>query len=230
MRGRERPVDRGARVARASIARAGTELRAARLSRGLSLRPIAVALGISVSEASRIELGQSPRVPFLTLARYAAAVGLDLPLRTFPGGDPLRDRAHVELISAFGAQLHHSLRWAVEVPLPTPGDQRAWDGLVSGVGWRYGVEAETAVGDLQALLRRLNLKVRDGVADGVLLIVPATRRTRNAVRAAEPELRTALPVPGRRAMELLAAGVDPGGSALVILPRARGPRSVPPDG
>jgi hypothetical protein len=191
---------------------------------------VAAAIGISTSEASRIELGQSPRVPFLTLARYAAAVGLDLPLRTYPGGDPIRDRAQLELLSDFRSRLHGSLRWAVEVPLPVPGDQRAWDGLVTGPGWRYGVEAETAIGDVQALLRRLGLKARDGGTDGILLVVPGTRRTLDAVAGAESALRTALPGPGRRALELLAAGVDPGRSALVVLRRRRPASCVPPHG
>ncbi|MEW5989889.1 MAG: helix-turn-helix transcriptional regulator [Chloroflexota bacterium] len=225
MPGFERSLERASRQAAAALTRAGNELREARLGRGLSLRTVANAVGISPSEASRIERGHSPRVPFQALARYAAAVGLDVPLRMFPGPRPIRDAAHIALLDDFRRRLHRSLRWAVEVPLPNPGDQRAWDGMIIGPDWRYGVEAEIVVSDAQATLRRLMLKARDGGVDGVILVVRGTRRTMDAVRAARPELTAGLPIPGRRAIELLAAGVDPGGSALVVLPPR--PRRVP---
>jgi transcriptional regulator with XRE-family HTH domain len=230
MAGRERTIDRATRLAKAAVERAGRELRDARLGRGLSLRAVAEALGISISQASRIELGQAPRVPYVTLAQYAAAVGLDLPLRTYPGGSPIRDRAQLELLADFRAVLHGSLRWAVEVPLPSPGDQRAWDGVVTGHGWRFGVEAETAIGDVQALLRRIALKQRDGGTDGVILVVRGTRLTRAALRASEAAFGPAFPISGRRALELLAAGVNPGGSAVVVMPSRRRASRFPPDG
>ncbi len=70
------------------------------------------------------------------------------------------------LLQDFRAGLHRSLAWSVEVPLPIPGDRRAWDGVIQGPGWRYGVEAETAPRDSQSLARRLSLKQRDGARDG----------------------------------------------------------------
>ncbi len=35
------------------------------------------------------------------------------------------------------------------VPLPIPGDRRAWDGVISTDQWRYGVEIETACRDVR---------------------------------------------------------------------------------
>ena len=221
MAGRERAIDRGTRLGRAALARLGQELRDARLARGLSLRAVADATGVSPSEGSRIERGQAPRVPVASLFRLAAALGLELSLRAFPGATPIRDSAHVALLADVRAGLHGSLRWAVEVPLPAPGDQRAWDALISGADWRYGVEAETVLTDAQALLRRINLKARDGGTDGVILALRGTRRTRDAVRLAWPELVAALPISGTLALQRLAAGEDPGGSAMVILPPRR---------
>jgi hypothetical protein len=112
-------------------------------------------------------------------------------------------------------------------PLPIPGDQRAWDGLVSVAGRRYGVEAETAPRDAQALVRRLQLKIRDGAVDGVILVVSTSRGAADFVAGARPALAPMLPIPGRRALELLGVGVDPGGSSLVTIaipPQRRLPR------
>jgi hypothetical protein len=71
--------------------------------------------------------------------------------------------------------------------------------------------------DAQALVRRLELKVRDSGVSGVFLVLPRTRHTRSFLGAAADLLVSPFPVPGARAMELLAAGVDPGGSAIIVL-------------
>lgn len=215
----QRLFDRGTDLARASLARIGRELREARRDRGLSIAAAARAAGISSSELSRIERGESTRVPLVTLHRCAAVVGLDLSARLYPGPGPLRDSAHASLLSNFGDQLHRSLRWATEVPLPIAGDLRAWDGFVSGADWRYGVEAETSPRDSQALNRRLQLKARDGGVDGVLLILRDNRSSRTFVREAAAELGPTFRTSGVRALELLRAGVDPGGSAIIFVPR-----------
>src|SRR5262245_36496428 len=101
----------------------------------------------------------------MALFRFAAVVGLDLTLRAYPGPAAIRDASQVAMLSDFAGPLHPTVRWAVEVPLPIAGDQRAWDGFVAGVGWRYGVEAESLPRDGQALIRRLALKARDGDVD-----------------------------------------------------------------
>lgn len=215
---RERPIDRGTRLGRAALARIGQEVRDARLDRSLSIKAVAAALDISNAEVSRVERALSPRVPFVTLSRMAAVVGLDLSARLYPGVTPLRDAAQVALLSDFRATLHRSLRWATEVPLPITGDQRAWDATVRGPDWCFGIEAETLPRDAQALVRRLQLKLRDGGLDGMVLVLRDTRRTRAFLREAADELAGGFPVPGRRALELLAAGLDPGGSAVILVP------------
>jgi transcriptional regulator with XRE-family HTH domain len=222
-------------MGRAAVARIGQELREARLDRSLSIDAVAATLGISNAEVSRIERGLAPKVPLVTLCRFAAVVGLDLVPRLYPGATPLRDRAHVELLSMFRSSLHRSLRWAVEVPLPISGDQRAWDATISGSSWIYGIEAETLPRDAQALVRRLKLKQRDGGVDGVVLVLFNTRRALEFLRQAADELAPAFPVPGARASELLRAGVNPGGNAIVRMHRRRGTTpstsvSIPSDG
>ena len=97
------------------------------------------------------------------------------------------------------------------------GDLRAWDGMVGGADWRIGVEAETRVGDWQALERRISLKSRDGSVDGVILLVWATRGNLYSLRALGDAVRSRFPVQGNRALELLGAGANPGGSVLITL-------------
>jgi len=174
-------------------------------------------VGLSGQQVGRIERGLSPDVSIAVLCRLLAVVGLELSARAYPAGEPIRDRAHVAVLGRFRGRLHRSLRWRTEVPLPVAGDLRAWDGHVSGAGWRVGVEAETRPSDLQALQRRLALKLRDGGVDALILVLADTRHNRALLQAHGEELAQRFPVPGRRAMELLAAGAPPGGSAVVLL-------------
>jgi transcriptional regulator with XRE-family HTH domain len=216
---KQRPVDLGTERARVIAHDLGTEIRGARIDRGLTLAAAGRAVGLSASEVSRIERSRAPSVTLVQLARLLAVVGMELSARAFAGAQqPVRDAAQVRLLGRFHGRLHRSVRWATEVPLPRPGDRRAWDALIAvGTEWRYGVEAETGPRDSQALARRLNLKERDGEVDGVILILPASRRSHDFLRAGGETLRPSFPVDGRRALELLAAGIDPGGSAIVVI-------------
>lgn len=189
------------------------------MGRGLSLVEVCAAVGVSAATGSRLERGIAEHVSIDLVARLCAVVGLDLSVKTYPGGEPIRDVAHLELLRDLRTRLHVSLDWATEVPLPNAGDPRAWDGLIQGSGWRYGVEAETAPNDGQATLRRLSLKLRDGQADGVLLLVRNTNQARTFLREIESVVGSMFPVTGHRALELLAVGEDPGGSSIVMLPR-----------
>ncbi len=192
------------------------ELRNARLDRGLSGAVIAQAVGMSESHYRRTERGISGDLSIQQASRLLAAVGLELSVRAYPSGQPLRDGAHVALLGGFRALLHRSLRFRTEVPFPSPTDRRAWDAVVSGNGWTVGVEAETRPRDRQALERRLALKLRDGGVDHVVLLLLNSRYNREFVRANQEILVERFPLPGRRAVELLSAGVDPGGSSVVL--------------
>lgn len=207
----------GADRSRRIVAELTTELRRARVDRGLSQAEVGRAVGLDGSQVCRIERGLSPDVSIAVICRLLAVVSLELSARAYPAGEPIRDGAHVALLGRFRARLHRSLRWRTEVPIPIPGDLRAWDGQVSGADWRIGVEAETRPTDLQALQRRLALKVRDGGVDGLILLLTNTRHNRDFLRAHGGELDERFPVPGRRALELLGAGLLPGGNAIVLL-------------
>lgn len=214
---RERRVDIGAARGRAAKTAILADLRAARLDRGLGGSDIARDVGISRAQYSRIERGLTESLSIEQAAVLLAAVGLDLSVRAYPGGEPLRDAAHAALIGRFKTGLHRSLRVLTEVPFPGPGDRRAWDVVIVGPDWRHGAEAETRPRDRQALERRLALKLRDGDVSSMSLLLLDSRHNREFVRANLDAMSERFPIPGRRALELLRAGVNPGGNALILL-------------
>jgi transcriptional regulator with XRE-family HTH domain len=217
---RERPADRGRRRTGDAFRRLGQEHRDARVAAGLSLRDAAAGSGAAYTQLWRFERGQLDRVNIADVGAWCAVVGLDLAIRAYPAGDPIRDRAQLALLERLRSRLHPTLRWRIEVPLPIEGDLRAWDAEIVGRqsgGWRARVEAETRISDGQALERRLALKVRDDPAGHLILLVSDTRANRAALRSLRAGLRDLLPLRPREIMTALAAGRDPGGSGIVIL-------------
>jgi hypothetical protein len=151
------------------------------------------------------------------VARLASILGLDLSVKFYPAGQPLRDQAHLELIARFRARLGPGLVVRTEVPVPIAGDARAWDVVVDGAPKLIGTEAETRLRDCQALERRIALKARDSGIDRVILLVSGTRANRAALRVAQASLHAMFPIPARVALRALAEGRDPGGSAIIML-------------
>lgn len=220
---------RAARSAHRLLTRSGAELHDARVGAGLRLVDVAGAAGISASELSRIERGLAPRVPLDTLARVAAAVGLDLWMRSYPAGNPLRDAAQVGLERAFLDRVGPGLRRAHEVPIGDGRDQRAWDMTLTDptARERAGVEFDTRLADAQAYLRRMTLKRRDGAVDRLVLVVADTRSNRAAVTAART-LLDGIDIEPTDAWTALGAGRIPRRDCLLFVPLPRGvPRGRP---
>ncbi len=217
MPARERSVERGSRRGTEVLRRFADEVRAARVALGLTQREVARAVGSSRSQIGRIEHADLRSLGFMLAARVASAVALDLSVRTFPSGPRVRDARHLELLGRLRSRLAPTWRVAFEVPLPIPGDQRAWDAVATLGHLRVGVEAENRLTDVQSLLRRLALKRRDGGVDRVLLVVRGTHGNRAAVREYASPLRDAFPLMPRQALAALSAGRDPGGDALILL-------------
>ncbi len=217
MAGHERRDDLARRAALAALADIGREVRRARLDAGLSQVAAARSIGRSSSAWSRLERGEAQHLPLLDLFRAARVVGLDVGVRAHPGGQPLRDHAHLVLLERLRSRLGPGCRWHTEVAFPIPGDKRAWDALLWLAGVRVGIEAETRVRDAQALQRRLTLKRRDGQVDHLILLLADTRHHRLFLRAVGEGFLADFPVPGATALACLERGQDPGGSAIVLL-------------
>lgn len=166
----------------------------------------------------RFERGEIQRLNVPELGGWFA--GLDLTLRVYPAGDPIRDRAQLALLERLRVRLPPSLRWRPEVPLPIDGDLRAWDAEIRGREprpWRARVEAETRIADGQALERKLALKLRDDPGGHLILLVADTRANRRALVALGPGLREMLPFGAREILSALDAGREPPGSGIVML-------------
>jgi transcriptional regulator with XRE-family HTH domain len=213
---RERPADRGRRRANEAFQLLGRDARSARIGAGLSLRAVAAATGTSHQQLLRFERGRVTRVSIEDVGAWCATVGLDLVMRGYPAGDPIRDAGQQRLLDRLRPNIHPSLASQTEVPLPIRGDLRAWDLVVMGPGWRIAVEAETVLDDLQALERRLHRKQRDGGIDTLILLVADTRRNRRAIEAA-PASFGGFGRDARTTLGALRAGSHPGHSAIVFL-------------
>jgi transcriptional regulator with XRE-family HTH domain len=213
----ERRADRGRRRAIQSARSIGSEIRQARLAAGLSLRAASDAVGLSASTLRRIELADIPSVSIRELSLAGAAVGLDIVIRAYPDGDPVRDSSQNNLLERFHRCLPPSAPWRTEVPLPIRGDRRAWDAMTILERVRTAIEAETRLGDLQALERKIELKRRDGRIDIVILVVADTRHNRAVLAAHRESMRGSFPLDGRAVMAALRAGRPPAASGIVVL-------------
>ncbi|HEX7949162.1 MAG TPA: hypothetical protein VF494_02345, partial [Candidatus Limnocylindrales bacterium] len=78
-------------------------------------------------------------------------------------------------------------------------------------------EAESRLGDLQAMERRLALKCRDGGIDRVILLVNDTAANRRVVRLHLDALRVRFPLAGREVLAALHAGEAPASNGLIML-------------
>lgn len=214
---RERAIDRADQDARRAVSAIGREIREARMAAGISQTLVGDKVGVSHTHVSRLERGLVDRASVRMLARLCETVGLELAVRAYPGGDPLRDTAQLRLLERLRQRLHPSLGWRTEVPLPLAGDKRAWDAVVGGPRWSVAVEAETRLSDVQAVTRRLELKRRDGGIPQVILLLAGTRTNRSALSVARPGLELAFPLAQGAVLAALSRGADPGGSGIVIL-------------
>ena len=196
------------------------EVRTARLFFGRSIESVSATAGMSSSHVSRIERGEHRAVSHEQLVVLGAAVGLDIRTRAYPGPDGPLDAAQVGLIGRLQARLPSAVTLRTEVPLPRPGDQRAWDGVLSGLSGASAMlpfDADTHLVDVQAQHRRLQLKRRDAGFEHVLWVVARTRHNREMVAAAGRLLSADFPRSARQVLSALAEGRHPGGSAIILL-------------
>lgn len=203
--------------ARRLKAELGTELREARLGRGLRLGDVARAAGTSASHISRIERGLTRDLSVLHLADHGAIVGLKLHARIYPASGGLRDAAQLDLLRRLRARIGDRWRWQLEAPLNLPGDMRAFDALISNAHTTIAVEAITRLRDAQAQLRAATLKQRDGQVPRLVILVRAAEHNRRALASAADVLATGFPLGTRVTLKALGAGEEPGDNGIVLL-------------
>ncbi len=195
----------------------GREIRNARLDGGASLRSAAARVAMSHSQFGRIERGQVRGHTIDQLSRACAAVGLALAVRGHPRAGMALDSAQLALLGRLRALLPATVRTRTEVPLPIPGDRRAWDSVLYLEPRPSPVEAETRIRDIQALDRRTALKLRDSEFDRVVLLVNDTAHNRAMLQAHREDLRATFPLDTRAVLRAIRAGQTPEASGIVVL-------------
>lgn len=155
-------------------------------------------------------------LPLTSAARILAAAGLDLSVRVYPGGAPIRDIGQVKLLARLRREIHPGLRWCTEVPIPIAGDQRAFDAVIDGHGVQVAVECVTRLEDAQATERALNGKQRDAAIPRLVLALADSHHNRAAMAAAT-SLREAFPLGNRAILAALRTGRQPAGNGLIFL-------------
>jgi hypothetical protein len=141
---------------------------------------------------------------------------LDLTLRTFPMGPPVRDKAQLALLAKLQTAAP-DIRWAVEVPLPILGDRRAIDLVGRAPNGSVGAELESRLVDWQAVARRALLKQRDAGLEAMLIVLPDTRHNRSTIAAAGAAVAASFPLRSRAIMTPLRQGRIPAANGVLFL-------------
>jgi len=192
------------------------EIRAERIAANVSQRAIASVLGWSQADFWRFET-HVKRPSLVDVSIVASMLGLEISAGLHPVGEPLRDKGHQALIGRFRAQLAAAFKVLAEVPLPTPGDRRAWDLLLRLPAQLIGVEAETRIRDMQRLVRHVHQRERDGAVDHIILLLAATRANRELVDELRTALGPAYATSSRAILGALRAGQPVPGSGVVLI-------------
>jgi transcriptional regulator with XRE-family HTH domain len=217
MAGKERLADIGRRRGLRLRREIGQSARELRLGLGLSQASVARALGVSAAHVGRWERAEGSVIDLTSAASLMRVLGHDLTMKWYPAGAALRDAAHASLVQRFVGLLPNVVRAEIEAPIPGFGDMRAWD-VELGIGSvRIGVAAETAVRDLQALIRREQLKARDSQMDRIILVVASTHANRRVLSESSGLIKTTFPLQSRAVLRALRAGLDPGASGFLFL-------------
>lgn len=193
------------------IQRLGTDARMARVAEGMSQAAVASRAKVSQTSVGRLEAGDA-RLSVMIIGSVFSALGMELSLRAFPGaGVRLRDSGQIALTEVIHLEAHPSWRLSLEAPV---GDQngQAADVLLLGRSFGIHIEVESALVDLQAQLRKGQLKRdwlarRAGINLAFVMALRESERNRAAVRNVASVVRAALPAPSREVLAALRGGL-----------------------
>jgi transcriptional regulator with XRE-family HTH domain len=218
---KETRVQRGRRRGQTLSSRAIGELRDARITASVSQERLAEQLGRSSSAIGRLEANELEDVGVIQLAEMASVLGLELSLGLHPIGDPIRDKGQLALGKRFDQLLSSLWRVTDETLLPGQGELRAWDKLLRLVGETprhlVGVDLETRIRDMQALVRRTRLRERDGQVDAILLVLSDSATNRRLVEELRTMLGPSYASSSRSLLDALRRGVRLVGSGVVLV-------------
>jgi hypothetical protein len=172
---------------------------------------------MSHASFGRIERGMLGNLNVDQACRTGFAFGLRYSGRLYAEGGPVPDPGQLRLLERFVALLPSLARVDREAPFPIPGDERAWDALVTLDGRRAGCDAETHLRDVLALERRMALKLRDGAVDILILVVSDTDHNRHMLDEHRHGLRELLPLDGVQVRRSLGDARLPSANAIILV-------------
>jgi transcriptional regulator with XRE-family HTH domain len=214
---RESRFERGRRRGQQLERKLLDELRGDRIGADISQRAMAANLGWSQTRYWRFENEGSEGPSIVEISTVASLLGRELSASLFEIGDSVVDRGHQELIARFRTLLSSQVNVVAEVPLPVPGDRRSWDLLLRLHDQLIGVEAETRIRDIQANVRRIRGRERDGGVDESVIVLSDTRRNRDLVDELRQALGPRFDTSPRTLLAALRAGRRLAGSGLVMV-------------
>lgn len=202
----------------------GREIRDARRAAGMTQGQLASRAGSSQTVISKIERGvMAPDLRSMT--RIARGLGHRLSVRIYPAdGIRLRDSGQLGLAELIRTAAHNTWGVSLETPVAPAPDRRAADMVLNSATEVVHVEIERSLRDLQAQLRAANLKrvalaERLGRQVRLVLALPDTPATRQAVAPHAAIIHSAMPVTSRAAWAAIRSGTALGGDALLWVRR-----------
>jgi hypothetical protein len=179
---------------------------------------VAAAIGRSQSDISRLErLRDIDRMSLVDLSTLGSVLGLELGAGFHPYGQPIRDKGHQVVIGRLRRILSAAFAVMAEASFPNPGDPRRWDLLIRLPLQIIGIEVETRIRDIQALVARLRRRAIEGGADVLVLVLADTKTNRELL----PQLLEALggdfATSPRAILKALRAGQPVPGSGVVLI-------------
>lgn len=201
------------------LARTVNDLRDRRIVLGVSQTFMAEQLGCSQPHLWRIE-ANAAGPSLVRLAEMASVLGLELSVGLHEIGDPIRDKGQQALGHRFDSILSPLWRMTNETLLPMPGDLRSWDKLLRLTvepHQRIGVDLETRIRDIQALVRRSRLRERDGGVDAILLVLSDSATNRRLVGELRAALGPAYAGSARPLLRALRDGSPLPGSGVILV-------------
>lgn len=148
-------------------------------------------------------------------------LGYELSVRLYPIGDPVRDKGQLAVGKRFAAGLSASWQVTDETLLPGEGERRAWDKLLrltaSTPPYLVGVDIETRVTDVQALVRRTRGRERDGQVSAILIVLADTATNRRLIDELRHGLGPAYQTRPRETLVALREGRPLPGSGVVLV-------------
>lgn len=213
---RQRGRRRGLELAAHTLA----ELRTIRVTSDVSMEALARQLDCSQSSVSR-RISSPTSVTLVGLSEMAAVLGMELSVRLYPVGDPIRDKGHQALGRRFDALIGPAWSSTAEALLPGQGGLRAWDRLLRLIGAAerhlVGVDLETRIRDVQELVRRTRLRERDGGVDHIVIVLSDSATNRRLVDQLRDALGSDYGTSPRQIMSALREGRPLPGSAVILV-------------